>query len=419
MLLQHIHYKNIKLICRNFLHKHYVNLIVNILVMNRFILLLTLFSILGTSLLFGNSKTNNSKNNYDCELSYTVSLPMKDDDIKYSAKIWSIEMPNDTLAGCNYLIEYKHQMDTMSSFTSYFDRNYYKFENEKLQEYHWDWDSIPFKGTGKIMGIQKTGLFAPFMPTEIMHKMSVLEKDPNNKLKLYSDTLINGIKVNAVKLKEIIKGNVAKDIFYYADVATGRPLYYESMNNPGSIGEQLVTIRYNYNAELTPIKVYNEEMLRDRYPIAFSRFRESNFSIENLPGRKLPMFSLPSTTSERYTWDGGFKNNAIIVFLEVGNGLNKDLIAAVRDAVKNSVVPLDVLWIYNNKNIDAITEEMPDTREDEFALIGGKSFATDCGVTGFPTLIFVDKKGIVKDVQLGFNKDMKNVVIQKIALMNN
>ena len=51
--------------------------------------------------------------------------------------------------------------------------------------------------------------------------------------------------------------------------------------------------------------------------------------------------------------------------------------------------------------------------------MSGNRFAGDCGVTGFPTLLFVDTDGVVKDVQLGFNKDIKNIVIQKMALIKN
>lgn len=352
-------------------------------------------------------------------MNYSVSIPMRDNDIKYSAKIWSIYDPNDTLATSQYLIEYTHQSDSLPSFNAYFKGNYYKFENERLQEYHWMWDSIPFKKIDNSVGIYNSGLFAPFMPANIMASINNIMVTTGNYYKVYNDTLINNRRVNAIKLKEYIKGILSKEILYYTNPTSGTPLYYESLNNPNTIGEQLVTVHYDYSQPLEPIDSINEAVLRKRYNAAFSKYRLSNFSIENLPGRKLPMFSLPSTTSEKYTWDGGFKNDAILAFLEVGNGMNKQLIKEVREAIKQSDVPINVLWVYNNRNLEAIYDEMPETRNDEYALIGGKSLATDIGVTGFPTLVFVAKNGIVRDIQLGYNKELKNIVIQKVALMNN
>lgn len=355
-------------------------------------------------------------------IEYSVTLPMSDDDIKYNVRLESINDPTDTLCGYKYYASYSNAADGEKGFMSYFSGSYYRYDNERLKEYHWEWDSIPMMTrylNGKtIYGIQKSGLFQPLVPNQIGFTLAGMMKDSNNKIRFVPDTVFKGIKSDVIIVYETIKGEVFRESAYAFDRDTGAPVYITHDNNPGSLGEQFVTVRYaDFKPESTDS--INEARLMRDYPAVFEKYRVLNFKIENLPGRKLPEFSLPTTTGERYTWDGGFKAPTIIVFLKSRAGVTPETIKKIRQARDESPMTADIIWVFAENNRDDIEYVMPRNCFGEYVLMSGNKFAGDCGVTGFPTVLFVNNNGIVKDVQLGYNKDIKNIVIQKMALIKN
>lgn len=354
-------------------------------------------------------------------MEYSVTLPMSDDEIKYDVRVKSIQDPSDSLCGYKYYIEYSNAKRDRG-FMSYFDGSYYRYENEKLREYHWEWDSIPmmtrYLNGRKMHGVQKSGLFQPLVPNEIGFTLSALMKDKGNKIRFTADTVFKGVKSDVITVYEMMKGEVARKSMYAFDSATGAPAYITHDNNPGALGEQFVTVQYKDFKSVYPGDINEAELMTD-YPAVFEKFRVLNFKIENLPGRKLPEFSLPTTTGERYTWEGGFKAPTIIVFLKSKAGVTPETINQIRRAAGESPMTADIIWVFAENNHDDIGAVMPENLLGEYILMSGNRFAGDCGVTGFPTLLFVDTDGIVKDVQLGFNKDIKNIVIQKMALIKN
>ena len=48
--------------------------------------------------------------------------------------------------------------------------------------------------------------------------------------------------------------------------------------------------------------------------------------------------------------------------------------------------------------------------------MNGKSLTRDCGVTSLPVIIMADSDGKVKNVNLGLNRDLGNIVLQTMAL---
>lgn len=355
------------------------------------------------------------------DIEYSVTLPMSDDDIKYDVSLRSIKDPSDTLCGYKYYIDYSNASG-QKGFMSYFGGSYYRYDNEKLREYHWEWDSIPmmtrYLNGKRVYGIQKSGLFQPLVPNQIGATLAALIDDPNNKVRFTADTLFKGVKSDVITIYEIMNGEVSRKSVYAFDSTTGAPVYITHDNNPGALGEQFVTVRFTgYKAGGN--EDINEARLINDYPAVFEKYRVLNFKIENLPGRKLPEFSLPTTTGERYTWDGGFKAPTIIVFLKSKAGVTPETINAIRQAADESPMTADIIWVFAENNHDDIGYVMSENHTGEYILMSGNRFAGDCGVTGFPTLLFVDTDGVVKDVQLGFNKDIKNIVIQKMALIKN
>ncbi|MDE6812965.1 MAG: hypothetical protein K2J28_03910, partial [Duncaniella sp.] len=76
-----------------------------------------------------------------------------------------------------------------------------------------------------------------------------------------------------------------------------------------------------------------------------------------------------------------------------------------------------VIWVFNSTNIDAIEAIVPAIRPGEHLLMNGKSLARDCGAASLPVVIMTDSSGKVKNVVLGFNNELGNVVLQTMALV--
>lgn len=89
----------------------------------------------------------------------------------------------------------------------------------------------------------------------------------------------------------------------------------------------------------------------------------------------------------------------------------------MRGAVDRLPSQTDVIWVFNSTNIDAIESVVPAIRPGEHLLMNGKSLARDCGAASLPVVIMADSGGKVKNVVLGFNKEMGNIVLQTMALV--
>ena len=202
------------------------------------------------------------------------------------------------------------------------------------------------------------------------------------------------------------------------EASTLRPLRIDTESNPGAITEQTVLVDYSYPAAMT-CEPINEERLIALYPEVFEKYRESNFRIENLPSTPLPTFSLPTTTGERYTYHRGdsFAAPTVVALLDPSTSFNKDIVKAVRGAVDALPYNADVIWVFNSTNVDAIEEIVPSIRPGEHLLMNGKGLARDCGASSLPVLIMVNKDGVVKNVNLGANNEVQNIVLQTMALM--
>jgi hypothetical protein len=91
----------------------------------------------------------------------------------------------------------------------------------------------------------------------------------------------------------------------------------------------------------------------------------------------------------------------------------------VRSAAARLPFALDVIWAFVDNNIDAIDSIVPSILPGEALLMTARSLARDCGVSAFPTLIFVGRDGIVSDTQLGFNSSLTQLIIEKATLLAN
>lgn len=357
---------------------------------------------------------------YEANASFNVSLPQSEKDVVYEVSLASAPTPADKLSPCSYLTEWglETPSGTVKGFSAYFDGHHYRYRNERLQEYHMEWDSIPFMSRGNSIGVQGNAQFTDLYPSYIAKELSKMEQDGRYTLSVKPDVAFDGKK--AVEITAVMKVDdvTAMEKRFLFDASTMMPLRIDTESNPGQITEQSMFVSYRYPAEMHCPEL-GEEALMALYPEVFEKYRENNFRIENLAGTQLPTFSLPTTTGERYTYHRGdsFAAPTVIALLDPSAGFNAELVEGVRGAVDRLPVQADVIWVFNSTNIDAIEGVISSIRPGEHLLMNGKSLARDCGVASMPVVIMADSTGKVKNVVLGFNKEIGNVVLQTMALV--
>ena len=246
-----------------------------------------------------------------------------------------------------------------------------------------------------------------------------MDKDSLYTVSVNPNAMFDGRK--AIEIKSVMKVSdvTAMEKRFFFDASSMLPLRIDTESNPGQITEQSMLVTYRYPAEMHCPEL-SETALTESYPEVFEKYRENNFRIENLAGTQLPTFSLPTTTGERYTYHRGdsFASPTVIALLDPTAGFNVELVSAVRDAVDRLPSQTDVIWVFNSTNIDAIEGVVSAIRPGEHLLMNGKSLARDCGAASLPVVIMADSKGKVKNVVLGFNNELGNVVLQTMALVD-
>lgn len=360
---------------------------------------------------------------FDATVDYSVLMSLQDD-VDYTIHLRSWEAPADTLAPCDYLIDWEVATPDgkASGFSAYYDGNVYNFRGDRLLEYHFDHDQNLFmpRGTGaaSLPGVQRRAQFSELLPQFIAEQLIEIKDNPDYRYSIHPDTVINGVKSIAIDGVMSMSDQILKEFLYVFDKSDGKPLIVNLENNPGALAEQTITATYNYDSDKVVAEGISEDILRELYPDIFDRYRESNFAIENLPGQRLPGFALPTTTGERYSRMLGdkFRAPTVIALLDPKAAFSGATVEAVRSAVDNLPYNADVIWAFTGNNVDEIEAIVPGLRIGEHLLMSAKPLARDCGATSFPTLIICRADGTVADIVLGYNNDMTSVVIQKAAL---
>ena len=357
---------------------------------------------------------------------YSITLPQATDDVVYTVVMESSAAPADTLAPADYLIEWG--VDTPSGrsegFSAYFDGHHYRFRDERLQEYHWEWDSIPFMprrvGAAYSNGVHRSAQFVDLLPHFIASDLRRMASDSLYTLTVHPDTVVSGHRCAVVDAVMTVQGYVCSEVTYTFDAASMLPLAVEADYNPGALSEQTVSVSYGYGSDALSADCteLSERFLIGRYPAVFEKYRQSNFRIENLPGTRMPGFALPTTTGERYSRHAGdpFRVPTVIVLLEAGSEFTPQLIAGMREAVDRMPVDADVIYAFADNRIDDIDAVLAAPRQGEHILMSAGPLARDCGVAAMPVVIVCGRSGDVADVRVGYNKDLPLDVIQMTVL---
>lgn len=79
---------------------------------------------------------------YESQARFSVTLPQSENDVVYTISLASAPAPADPLAPCDYLTDWSLETPTgtVNGFSAYFNGHHYRYHNERLQEYHMEWD---------------------------------------------------------------------------------------------------------------------------------------------------------------------------------------------------------------------------------------------------------------------------------------
>lgn len=348
----------------------------------------------------------------------TVQLPQGGDDVVYNLELWSTpSAAGDTLNVCNYLIDWNLTTanGTSKGFTAYHDGNYYRNSDERLQECHFQWDSIPFLMRHPV---QSSSQFTDMLPQLLAQELRTVATDPDWNYTFVADTLCGGEPSAVITARQKVHGVVARNILYILDPQTFMPRKIERENNPGSISEQMLIVKYDLTDRAQP-EGMSEEALIERYPAVFEKFRESNFSLESMRDKYLPGFSLPTVTNHRYTRakTDGFQVPTLVVFIDPSVATAAETIRQIREAQQMMPRSIDVIYTILGSDRDGALELTGQIQPGEQLLMSAQSLARNCGVTSTPSIIIVNQQGIVKDIIIGFNKALSTSVIEKTAVL--
>lgn len=355
---------------------------------------------------------------YQASARYEVLLPQYEDPVSYTVALNSTATRGDTLSPCNYLIDWTLRMPESESrgFNAYAAGHHYRYRDKRLQEYHADADATPFAPQRRVgLGVQQQAQFVQLLPQYVAARLREMLADT-----CYSYTVRPSADGTTVALEgsQSYAGIEALTFRYVFDVADGmRPVASEFCYNPAQMSEQTVSVRYG-PAAADVVAAYDEAALMALYPEAFGRYRDSNYTLERLPGLPLPEFSATTLSGNRYTHERGhgFAAPVVVCILDPAVAGTAELIRSLRAAVDSSPVAASMILAFLSSHPDDIAAAAGTPSPDEVVLTGARSLARSCGATASPTIIIVGADGIVRNVHVGFNKELPEIVMQEITL---
>lgn len=361
---------------------------------------------------------------YMADAKFEVLLPSHEDPVTYSLTLQS-EAVTDSLAPCQYVIRWSTDSPSgqLSGFSAYFDGNHYRYRNNRLQEYHVESNAMVFSPQGSsgaefATGVQNQAQFADLLPQYLGYKLQQIVSDTCYHYVFHADTIVQSRRAIVIDGVKRTGGYDAQYFVYAFDKDTGMPFYIDILTGPGSISEQAITVAYS--APSQPAVAYSEEALMKQWPEVFERYRESTFGVESLVGNYLPDFSCQILGStERLAHMRGDKMNGptVIVALDPEVASTSATIEAVRQAKDMLPSGVNVIYAFNTNRGDEVEGLLQSPVGGETALTSATSLTRNCGITLFPSVIFVNSNGKVQDVSLGFNNDLSSIVIEKAMML--
>lgn len=365
-----------------------------------------------------------SAGDYSTGVRYEVLLASLSEPVSYDVALQAAPAPSDTLSPCDYFIDWTlHLPDGNSSegFSAYFGGHHFRFRDSRLQEYHAAEDVMPFAPAGDAArGVQCQVQFAELLPRFMARRFAEMAADSTYIFTVTADTVYSGSPATVLKGVRRISGYDCAEYVYVLDNATMLPRHISLETNPGQIGEQ--SIAADYGTTVTPrLSAFTIDALTALESDAFGKYRESTFSLDNLPGRPLPRISAPALDGTRYDHAPGarFAAPTVLVFAETTVGSTPQLVADIRRALAAAPRQVDVVWAFLDQRPDDIEAVTGSAQPGETVLRHAGGAARDCGVGAVtPVLVFVNTDGTVSDFIRGYNRDIASDVITKATLCN-
>lgn len=347
---------------------------------------------------------------------YEVLQPNASEPVNYDIEIIRTTAPEDTLAGCRYLIDWTlHRPDgsNVHGFTAYYGGNMFSYSPGKLLEYHYESDSIPFISTGRIKGVQRRARFGELLPEAITAEIEAAATDSA----VTTSTMRRGETVTTEYVTTAGGEEVQRRTFTTVDGFAWPAKEIETTYNPGGIAEQNVRVFFTSATADGDCSEINEIYLKQRYTDIFDRYRRDSFTLENLRGEALPGWAAPTLSRERSVRHSGdaMGRPVIVALLDADNDETAAVIETLRSAADMLPFTTGLIMVFADNDARDISPIVGAVRDGEAVLLSARSLLRDCGATDLPAFLFVRPDGTVADIQIGRNKDLRNIVIQKTA----
>lgn len=355
----------------------------------------------------------NQIEHYRGEALFRVTLPMTDEEVEYRLSLRCQRNPTDTLYGYSYFIDLTSESNPAinGNFIYYDSGNYYNFSNQRLREYHAEEDTAPFhdkmNNQNELPGIHRSGLFIEELPMEIASRLQRCLSNPENRIRTYSDTLINNRKCNALYIDEYINGEIIRSSVYIFDSESGTPIFKEVENNPGHLGSQTVTVKYISSDIKTsfPNNFFSEENFIEQKGNIIATFRSNYFKANNLTGKTAPNFSLPLLNDEKRFDLSEYEDRPLILaFVDTTSSFCKNTLDCAKYFSDNK----NLLWItlLSEKNSDDLIKYQEQNELPGIVTCNAQSIAAKYGIANYPTLFVISPEKKIISVQIGYDPDL-------------
>ncbi|MFR3549355.1 MAG: peroxiredoxin family protein [Coprobacter sp.] len=355
----------------------------------------------------------NQIEHYRGEALFRVTLPMTDEEVEYRLSLRCQRNPTDTLYGYSYFIDLTSESNPAinGNFIYYDSGNYYNFSNQRLREYHAEEDTAPFhdkmNNQNELPGIHRSGLFIEELPMEIASRLQRCLSNPENRIRTYSDTLINNRRCNALYIDEYINGEIIRSSVYIFDSESGTPIFKEVENNPGHLGSQTVTVKYISSDIKTPFpnNFFSEENFIEQKGNIIATFRSNYFKANNLTGKTAPNFSLPLLNDEKRFDLSEYEDRPLILaFVDTTSSFCKNTLDCAKYFSDNK----NLLWItlLSEKNSDDLIKYQEQNELPGIVTCNAQSIAAKYGIANYPTLFVISPERKIISVQIGYDPDL-------------
>lgn len=354
---------------------------------------------------------------FGARATFEVWLPSASQPVTYQLELYQADVVGvDSLMPCRYLIDWTLHtpLGDSEGFSAYFGGNYYRFGNNKLQEYHAVEDADVLAPDGQpANGVQRRSQFVDLLPAVLAVELHNMAVNP-----AYTCELTERNGQTTIEGRLDVRGQTAKQFKYVFDTASAMPVQLDIDTSPDLISEQNITVKYQDAAYRTVPE--SEDALVALYPDEFARYRRSNFRLVSLLDQPAPEFAIAQLGGERYIHHRGeaFGIPTVIAFLDTAVGEPAESAAALRQAADEYPGALQLIIAFDDNRAEEVAAVAGKTRPDEVVLTGARAMARDFGVVDRPTVVLCDAQGNIRHIIVGMNKMLADEVLHQSILLN-